>query len=222
MTTIVPTLQTVTPPSLTMLLDAHRRDITKNLNAVKVGVVEFFDAEKQEATIKIAQQQVTSIAPDGTKTLADYPLLLNVPVAFQGGGGFTATFPISAGDECLLLFNDRELDNWLTNGPGLAPTTGRVHDLSDAIAIVGIRSNPRALGSVSTGAAQLRTDDGSTFVEVNPTGIKVHAGTVYEWDVHGYGQKITWTGGSNYTIDNYVTGAVVTTNNHAISPPGPP
>lgn len=205
-----------------MLLDAQRRDIMKNLNAVKVGTVKSFDAAKQEVTVQIAQQQVTSIAPDGTKTLADYPLLLTVPVAFQGGGGFTATFPIAAGDECLLLFNDRELDNWLTSGPGLAPSTSRMHDLSDAIAIVGIRSNLRALGGVSTGAAQLRTDDGTTFVEVNSSGIKVHAGTVYEWDVHGYGQKITWTGGANYTIDNYTIGAVVTTNNHAISPPGPP
>jgi phage gp45-like len=66
------------------------------------------------------------------------------------------------------------------------------------------------------------TDLTGNSVNMTAAGIKVHGKTCYEWDVNGYGQKITWTGGSNWTIDNYTTGATVTTNTHAISPPGPP
>lgn len=232
MVTVVPTNQTINPPSLTALFDAMRRDFEKSINCAKIGVIQSFSpgdaSHGPTATVKIAQQQVTSIASDSTRTLAEYPLLLLVPVWFPNGGGFTLTFPVAAGDECILLFNDRELDNWLTLGAGTtgqspqAPTTGRLHDLADAIALVGLRSNPRGLENISTTATQLRSEDGGTFVEVNAQGVKVHAGTVYEWDVQGYGQKITWTGGANYHIDNYVTGAVVTSTDHPISPPGPP
>ena len=96
-----------------------------------------------------------------------------------------------------------------------------MHDLSDGFAVVGFRSKPRVLSNVSTTAAQLRTDDGSTFVEINASGCKVHAGTVYEWDCRGYGEKWTWTGGADWTHDVYSIGANVTTNNHNIAPPGP-
>lgn len=210
--------------NLVTLLNALKYDIMKNINCAKVGVVQDFNEVLQEATIQIAFEQVTSISPTGVRTFASYPLLLNVPVVWQGGGGVTATFPVKKGDECVVIFNDRQIDNWLANGAGQPPNIGRVHDLSDGMALVGIRNNTRALPNFSTTEAQIRTDDGLTFIGINPTtgGVRVHGATVYEWDVQGYGQKITWTGGANYTIDNYSIGAVITTNNHNISPPGPP
>jgi phage gp45-like len=66
------------------------------------------------------------------------------------------------------------------------------------------------------------TDFSGNSVVSSSAGIKVHGASCYEWDVNGYGQKITWTGGTSWTIDNYTTGATVTTNTHAINPPGPP
>ena len=224
MTYINPSYKSPAPQSLKTLLNALAHDIMKNINCAKVGTIQSFNATLQEATIEIAFTQVTSVSPTGVKTFAQYPLLVNVPVAWQGGGGVTATFPIAAGDECIVIFNDRQIDNWLATGAGQPPSIGRVHDLSDGMAIVGIRNNTRALANVSTTEAQLRTDDGLTFVGINPTtqAVRVHGGTVYEWDVQGYGQKITWTGGKNYTIDNYNADAIVTTNSHNTSPPGPP
>ena len=41
----------------------------------------------------------------------------------------------------------------------------------------------------------------------------------YSWDVNGYGERITCTGGANYTKDVYSIGATVTTNTHNINPP---
>ncbi len=171
MTTVEPTFRSPSPPNLMNLLDALRDQLKKEINCAKVGVIQSFDADLQEVTVKVAQQQVTSLKPDGTRTLAEYPLLLRVPVLFPAGGGFTLTFPIAAGDECLVVFNDRQIDNWLTSGSGLPPSIGRVHDLSDGIAIVGMRSNPRALEDVSTDSVQLRSDDGGTLVEVAGGGV---------------------------------------------------
>ncbi len=170
MTNVNPTIQKPAPPGLTDLLDALKREIMKEINCAKIGTIKAFDAGNQTVTVQIAMQQVTSIAPDGVKTLADYPLLLEVPVFFPAGGGYTLTFPIAQGDECLVVFNDRQLDNWFTSGAGLPPTIGRVHDLSDGIAYVGLRNSTRSLGGVSTSAAQLRSDDGLTYVEIDASG----------------------------------------------------
>lgn len=222
MTNITPDIKKPALPSLSDLLDRLKREVLRDINCVKIGTIQSFNAVTQEVEVEIAFTQVTSTSVTGVQTYATYPLLLNVPVLFPCGGGFTLTFPITVGDECVVLFNDRQIDAWLASGAGLPPPTSRAHDLSDGIAIVGVRNLTRSLASVSTNSAQLRSDDGTTFVDVNALGVKVHAGTVYEWDVHGYGQKITWTGGANYTIDNYTVGAVITTNNHSIAPPGPP
>lgn len=53
------------------------------------------------------------------------------------------------------------------------PVDDRVHDLSDAFCIVGPQSQAQKISGISTGAAQLRSDDGSTFFEINPTTQKI-------------------------------------------------
>lgn len=196
-----------------------KRDVFRNMNCAQVGVIRAFDAATQTATVQIAMKQILSVNDDGIKILGDYPLIAQCPVMFPCGGGFTLTFPVNDGDECLLVFGDRGIDNWLVSGNGQQPASPRTHDINDAIAIVGIKSNPRAIDGVSTTAATLRTDDGTSFVEVSPTGVHVHAGTVYSWDCHGYGQKLTWLGDNMWHYDNYMTGAIVTSTDHAINPP---
>lgn len=222
MTQIDPSLQDFSPPDLRRLLAAFGLETRKAVNCVRVGVIKAFDAAQQTATVQIAQQQVTSVKPDGTQTEAQFPLLLEVPVAFPGGGGYTLTFPVHAGDECLILFNDRELDNWFIDGPGFAPSTPRVHDLSDGIAIVGLRSLPRKLAGVSTTAVQLRSDDSSTFVEVGPGKIQLVADEVV---IHGRNKTTFDAGGTGFvytpgTIDTYTDG--ITPGHHAPHPPEVP
>lgn len=161
--------------------------------------------------------------------LVTMPLLLDVPLFFPSGGGFSMTFPVAAGDECLVVFADRCIDSWWQSGGVQPPASRRMHDLSDGFALVGFRSQPRRLGSVSQNTAQLRSDDGTVFVEVQgdkakvfAPHVKVHAGVSYSWDVHGYGQVITWLGGADYKIDNYTQGANVTSETHNIQPPEAP
>lgn len=222
MSEINPTLQRSFPPSLLQILEQQKREVMKAINCVRIGVIQSFDASKQTVTVKIAQKQVTSIQPDGTKTLADYPLLLVVPVVFPSGGGFTMTFPIAAGDECVVLFNDRELDNWLLSGAGFAPTTGRIHDLADGIAVVGLHSNPRALAGVSTTAAQIRSTDGQTLVELSPGKIQLIADEVV---IHARNKLCYDAGGTGVVIqpsqiDSYEDGVHV--NTHSPTPPAIP
>jgi hypothetical protein len=104
------------------------------------------------------------------------PLLQDVPVVTLGGGGWTLTFPIQVGDECLVIFTDTPLDVWLQNGgTGNAPISQRRHSLSDAVAIVGWRSTPRGLANYSLTDVQLRNEDGSVIIGANNDQITVTA-----------------------------------------------
>lgn len=106
---------------------------------------------------------------------------LDVPVCFPHGGGFQLTFPLQPGDEVLLVFATRCIDGWWAYGGIQNQVEPRMHDLSDAIAIPGPWSKPKsvAVPAADGSAVQLRSDDGNSYVEINPAGhvtIKAHSG----------------------------------------------
>jgi hypothetical protein len=111
-----------------------------NINCVQIGIIESFDATKQTASISIALKQVVEVRPDGTRLLQEYPLLLECPVFFLYGGAAFLSMPVQPGDNCIVLFNDREIDNWYTSGGVQTPTSFRAHDISDGFALVGIKN----------------------------------------------------------------------------------
>ncbi|VWD02352.1 putative transmembrane phage protein [Burkholderia aenigmatica] len=136
------------------------------------GTVESFDP----ASMTVSVQPGTKDAirnEDGTVSTSPFPLLTDCPVVWQGGGGVTATFPIAAGDECLVVFASRCIDAWWQSGGVQEQAESRMHSLADGFALVGVRSRPRALAGVSQTSAQLRSDDGSTFFDLNPSTQKV-------------------------------------------------
>jgi len=119
-----------------------------------------------------AQPALTGMqnAPDGSTSSVKMPLLVDVPIMFQGGGGYSITLPIAKGDECLIIFADRCIDAWWQSGGVQAPMESRMHDLSDGFALVGVRSQPKVVPSISQTKVQIRSDDGTVFVEIDKTG----------------------------------------------------
>jgi phage baseplate assembly protein gpV len=139
------------------------------------GIVQSFDPAKMTVAVKPALKAFIS-GTDGVGTWVEMPLLVDCPVMFPGGGGFTLTFPVAAGDECLMVFANRCIDAWWDSSSVSVQSEMRMHDLSDGFAFVGVRSRPRALSSVSTVNVQLRSDDGSAYVEIQPDH-DIHAST---------------------------------------------
>lgn len=109
---------------------------------------------------------------DGSSTYVNLPILADVPICFPSAGGFTLTLPIVIGDEVLVVFGNRCIDAWWQSGGVQLPMELRMHDLSDGFAIPGPRSLPRAAAvpGISATNAQLRTNDGLTYLEITPTG----------------------------------------------------
>jgi len=132
------------------------------------GQVTAFDAAaltvEVQPTIKIIQQ-----LQDGTYQAVQMPLLLDVPVVFQRGGGATLTFPIAVGDECLVVFANRNIDGWWQSGGVQLPLDARRFDLSDGFALVGPFSQPNVIGGYSASEVQLRSNDGLALFGLNPT-----------------------------------------------------
>ncbi|WP_314143292.1 Gp138 family membrane-puncturing spike protein [Buttiauxella noackiae] len=149
------------------------RETTKNqIRVAMPGIVQSFDPSTVTAVVQPAIRYVEN-DNDGNRVTQNYPLLVDVPVVFPRGGGCTLTFPVKDGDECLVIFSDRCIDFWWQSGGVQEPVDDRLHDLSDAFCIVGPQSQAKKIGSISTGATQLRSDDGSTYFELNPTTQKI-------------------------------------------------
>lgn len=129
------------------------------------GIIQSFDPD---AVTAVVQPAIKGAEQDesGAELSVNLPLLVDVPVLFPRGGGCTLTFPVKAGDECLVIFADRCIDFWWQSGGIQEPVDERMHDLSDAFCIVGPQSQAKKIGGISTTAAQLRTDDGSAYIEV--------------------------------------------------------
>ena len=147
--------------SLDETFESERKVLKEQIRVALPGIIQSFDPESVTAVVQPAIRYVERDNDGATETL-----LTDVPVIFPRGGGCTLTFPVKEGDECLVIFGDRCIDFWWQSGGIQEPVDERMHDLSDAFCIVGPQSQAKKIGGISTTAAQLRTDDGSAFIEV--------------------------------------------------------
>lgn len=165
-------------------IDNKLTDVHTALPAIVIS----FDADTR--TIK-AQPTIQRTFSEGIGMSGDFnlPPCVDVPVVFPMGGGYELTFPIKEGDECLLIFAERCIDAWFDSGEPKPPADFRQHDLSDAFAIVGVRSLANKQ-PVWTGGVELhgkgnhiRIDDSSieaktvsgTYAKLNPSSINMQA-----------------------------------------------
>ncbi len=134
----------------------------------------------------------------GNVKSVEMPVLLDVPVVFPHAGGCSLTFPIKAGDECLVVFADRCIDAWWRDGGIQPPLSARMHDLSDGFAICGVWSQKTKISNPSTARVELRSDDHQALVSIHPTSHEVTLETV--GDV-----KATVGGSSSVSISGNAT-----------------
>lgn len=140
------------------------------------GIIQSFNPQAMTCEVQPAIRALVR-GEDGSLSPVDLPLLVDCPVQFPAGGQCTLTFPVKPGDECLVVFAQRCIDSWWASGGVQDQAELRMHDPSDGFALLGFRSQPRVIPSVSTSAVQLRSDDGVAFVEVNPTSHAINATT---------------------------------------------
>ena len=136
--------QTKYPPDLTEVLNELKNEIFANMNCIQIGKIQTVNSNQ---TVEIQIQVKRRISGD---KISDYPLLVDCPYFVLSGGGAYIDMPIKKGDPCIILFNDRNIDNWWSTENIKEPADRRKHNLSDGIALVGISSNVNFLDNDGT------------------------------------------------------------------------
>ena len=148
-----------------------------DVNTSMPGTIKSFDKKNQTATIIPNIRSVVN-KTDGTSSTRQLPELKNVPCLFpySANSGFSLTFPVKEGDQCLLIFSQRSIDNWQENGKVNDPVEvsyPRAHSLVDAVAIVGAIPEPDAIQDFNEDAIEIRNKDRSSVVTVGNSNITI-------------------------------------------------
>jgi hypothetical protein len=146
-------------------LDASSQALLLALRVALPCKVVSFDPAKQTIS---AQPLLAQLLSDGSSEA--YPILADVPVFAQRGGGFVVTMPITPGDPCLVVFADRCIDGWFSTAQASPPADFRMHDLSDGFALVGFAPIPQAIPGYSSSSAELRSLSGMQTVKLDVDG----------------------------------------------------
>lgn len=134
------------------------------------GIVQSFDPVAMTVTVQPGRSRAGD-GRNGQDVFRKHAPSARRPRGLSRRRGFTLTFPVASGDECLVVFASRCIDAWWQSGGIGEPMEPRMHDLSDGFALVGVRSQARRLSpAVDSENVQIRSDDGKTFVEMTPGG----------------------------------------------------
>lgn len=125
-------------------------------------VVEY-DPVTQKATIELELS-----APNGETP----PRISAAPVRQLRGGGFVLMIPLAAGDAVEVRHADQSLDEWLSNGKKVKPTSKRRFALTDAIVAPGLSPLNDAPAGSATKMIMGR-EDGSAQVVIDSSEVRL-------------------------------------------------
>jgi hypothetical protein len=143
------------------------------------GIVQSFDSGAQwgfpSVSVQLAIREI--ILQNAVPTLMEIPILDAVPVCVPQGGDWIDTFPITAGDECWVVFGDMAIDLWKQSGGVQREPDGFKfrHDIGDGVAIMGTRSAARPVANWSTTGRQIRNLDQSVMLDLQPSAATLQA-----------------------------------------------
>lgn len=159
--------QTGTDISLYDILRTFKDNLMEELNCFKIGIIKEFDYQNQTVGVEIASKDYRENEESDTLELFEYPYLSDVPYIVLGGDNGYLSFPIKEGDECLIIFNDEDFSQWKETGQVLPPYEIRRHDITDCVALIGLRNVNRLIKNYSQFVKLLFTNEkGTSFLEL--------------------------------------------------------
>jgi hypothetical protein len=122
-----------TTPPLEEVMRAAVREALLSLNVCMPGVVESYNSATNTVSVRPALKRLyeTDTVPTAL------PIISMVPVVYPRGGAFKMKWNLLPGDSVTLIFSQRSIDIWKSQGGVVDPDDPRRFHLSDAIAIPG-------------------------------------------------------------------------------------
>ena len=192
--------QLASTPDLGQIIKTSGLNTASELNCMRIGIVDEFFPNDLTVRVQIAGKKQIGLNTDGTQRVRDFaPIYAKVCYCNP-----FITNEIKKGDECILLFSDREIESWFINGDINPYTHTRMHDLTDAIAIFGIRSLPNMIELLRNclnlfyGNSNIQISDNK--ITINSSAIDINGtltinGVPYLSHVHSNGNEGANTGG---------------------------
>ena len=174
-----------------------RQALTEARCAIPGFLTKDMDAVEQTVTVQVAIQERVRVVPQGVPSAPvvaewwDVPPIVHVPIMIPRGGGYSITLPLKKGDEGMLIFCDACIDLWWQNGQTNSPVadnTGassgsqrqneiRRHYVHDCGFYPGLWNHKNLLEDYAVDSLQVRSDDGSAFVDVADEVVTVSGAT---------------------------------------------
>ena len=151
-----------------LLSDKIKNDIRVSMP----GIIQSFNPDEQTVTVQLSLRERIR-DKDGNMSHVALPILPDVPIIFPRAGGFSITFPVQKGDECLVIFGDMCIDSWWASGGIQNQIEKRRHDLSDGFAILGVGSQANVVSNYNVSSMELRSDNGNVIIELSQSSVKV-------------------------------------------------
>jgi hypothetical protein len=156
------------------LTEAVRQAIESALNGVHVclpGVVQRYDKSTAKAEVKPVLSKAYL-----DETTEDMPVIANVPVVWMRTVNAVIHLPLAKGDTVLLVFSERSMDSWLSDGKVGAPPDRRKFDLSDAIAIPGLF--PFSASNPATDGDAVEVIHGNASIKITESQVDINNGNL--------------------------------------------
>lgn len=152
------------------LHDMLMEELRRSIHVAMPGRIQSYDPVHQVAEIVVGvRDSYPDPEGDGEYIHCDYPVLTAVPILFPRMGRTFLSFPVEEGDAVQILFNSSAIGIWrrstvIDNVEGIQRALRGVHlvgdvarhNLSHAVAILGLETYGRALNH--TGAANATVD----------------------------------------------------------------
>lgn len=112
-------------PDFTYAMSVFGNSIQYDLNCHRVGKIVKFNPDDLTCDVELLELKPTQ------NRLDKYALIQGLPLLIDGGIDTNLTFGDVTGAECLVHFNDRDIDSWFDTGESYMPNSKRMHDFSD-------------------------------------------------------------------------------------------
>lgn len=142
---------------LTNVLEKFEQRILKKINCVKIGTITAFNVSSNTVNVSIS----------------GYTEIQDIPFSYISGANFSIQVPIQAGDICILLCNDTDLDNFMNNSGQEPAFSEDIHGLSGCIALVGLKNLSTAISDYITNGIRIKYN--STTLEITGSGISTNS-----------------------------------------------
>ncbi len=158
-------------PSLSDVLHQIKINILSNLNCHNIGKILEFDGITQTCTVELMQ-----IKQFNGMSYTPAPIT-QVPLIIYGAANGHITLPNPVGSICLLFFNDRDMDNFMSTGEQYLPDTTRMHDFTDCVAITTFKTLANPLTDYDERAVSIINEEIINEIKYNSF-VKVYGNSV--------------------------------------------